>query len=371
MGKVLMNINSTFAHELCASNHEARTGIDKLVLTTKDFRIADVRQSKLTIQPNKIDYSKESHADGLLFMDSTGTAIHGAKAHHNHELFQIDIGYTGLKITTNPSKPYHPYFTCSNIEELKHRNEEAFRYIYNEMRIDANFEQMNISRLDATRTEAMKHNCIAYQPILKSLKIPRAKMQKTYPDGYMSSNKQTSFVCYNKGAEIRQDKARLFWLESHPELNQDNLLRMEMQAKKTEAVRKQFGIQTLSDLYLAGINHIQSNYKHKLLVDIFKAGYTTEQASFSFESHADMVLILLELKKQYPSKYMQKFYRLQNFMMDADWSITEAVLKDAHLHRNTIAKHRNEYIELRNMARFLYSKPSKNLYTELVSKFAS
>ena len=276
-----------------------------------------------------------------------------------------------MRIIANPSKPYHPYFVCNTTEELRDRTESIFRYIYNEMQIDANFEQMQISRLDATRTEAMKHNCIAYQPILKSLKIPRATMQKTYPDGYMSGNKQISNVWYNKGAEIRQDKARAFWQESHPELLNDNLLRMEMQAKTSKAVHQQFCIKTFADLMHAGIGHIQDNYKHKLHTDIFQSGYISDQASFSFDNHADKVALLKELKKEYPSNFMQYYYRLEHINMDIDFTLTEAVLKDAGLHRNTISKHRKTFFNIRNMARFIHNKPSAKLYTELVSKFAS
>lgn len=369
-GKVLMNINSTFAHEPCAIA-QSPIGIDKLTLTTKDFRIADANQSKLKIVPHTIDLADANQEHGLLFIDNMEQAISGTKAFYNHELFGLDINSKGLRITANPSKPYHPYNTCNTTQQLKNRSDEIFRIIYNDMGIDANFEQMNVSRLDITRTEAMKHNCIAYQPILHSLKIPRATQQKIYPDGYMTSNKQTSLVCYNKGAEIRQDKARLFWKESHPEIENDNLMRMEFQAKTTEAVIRHFGIKKLGDVYRSDIIHLQSNYIRKLEIDIFKTSTISEQTSFSFDNHADKVSILKALKKQYPSGFMAMFYRLHDFNIDADFSKTEAVLLDAGLHRNTILKHRNKFFELRNMATFIHNKTSQSLYAELVLKFAS
>jgi len=351
-----MNINTTFAHELCASP----TGIDKLSLYTRDFTIRDGKRSGLTVQPAIINLSDGQDRNLPLFKDGNGKQYNGAKAYRNDELCTVNINQHGLNVILNPSKPYHPYELCRDEATLEERLNTVYKHLQ-AAGIKANYGGMTVSRIDLARNGSMNNPCPAYLPVFSGLGFARAKRQATYPDGHSINNNTFGLTFYNKGKEAGTDR--------------ENLLRAELQFKKAKGSNfKGLYIGKVEDIAEVGFSHLNETYTGIMQGQVFKTDSFNGQQLITF---ADTLQQLNVLKEIYgPQRALTAFVGING--IEATLEATAGLdgyrrlLKQYGVHRNTIRKKLNEaqrYLALRSQMQ--QSKTIGKLYREMWRQFAA
>lgn len=352
-----MNINSTFAHSPCASP----TGIDKLSLTTRDFRITDGSRSGLTVQDAPRQIGTDENNNVLLFRDAAGQDITGMKAFRNEELFSININQNGLNVVLNPSKPYHKYELCRNEETLSERTETVFKRL-KALGIKTDYEAMKVTRIDLARNGEMKLPCFSYQPVFSGLGIPRTKRAASYPDGYSNNNNTFGLTFYNKGKEAEIE-------------NVDNLLRAELQFKKAKGTNfKGLQIYSVKDIAAVGFGHLNDVYADIMQKHVFKTDTFTGQARITF---ADSIEELKAIQQQYGKQQALVIFEgirgIEPLLNDfGGIEGYRQFLKSYGCHRNTVAKRiRTVQKSLAFISQMHKSKSIGKLYRELWQTFAA
>jgi len=352
-----MNNNTPFAHEPCA-------GIDKLTITTQDFRVKDASKSGLTLRHWNTDLDTGNQEQPILFTDKAGKPIHGASAFINDEQYAININRNGLQVVFNPSKAYHPYKLCNDSKVLQERLETLAKGI-KEKGFILDIEQAKISRIDLAKNGHMKQPCIAYSPVLSWMNIKRAKRTAMYPDGHTSNNNRFGVNFYNKGKELRENKILV--------INDDRVMRCELQYKGTQSVCKRTGIGNIRSLIETGIKPLSDLYNETLLNDIFK-NPESGQYAISYEGTKETIEYL---RKQYGQQQaLNMYYKVHSIssVINEIGSVQAfiSILKDMGFHRGTILKHKKSIMQLMKLESNIKSQSHiGKLYKELTYKFAS
>lgn len=353
-----MNLNRTFAHDVCAS--PPKTGIDKVWLTLQDFSIRDGSRSGLTVWPASVDLAKNEDRNVTLFTDEAGKRFRGSKAAANSDLYSLDINSKGLRISFNPSKPYHPYELCSDEETFSERLENVFRAVSDTHGIRANFHKAKVSRLDLTRNTFTRHHFQTYLPILAGLNFARSKQQALYPDGYEVRNNTFGCIFYNKGQEAGT--------------GHHNLMRAEEQFKKAKGkFARDLNVYSAADILEVGFSHLNDRYVNLMRNEIFKTDTFSGQVRLSFADVVTELNIYLELY----GKQALNMLLLNNGIEP----ILEKVggvggfielLRYKGFHRNTVSKYQkkiNRLLSLRHQMN--ESATISKLYRELWTAFAA
>lgn len=353
-----MNNNRPFALTSSAS-----PGIDKLVLTSTDYFVKDASKTGLQVKHGFTDLATGEQNNPYLFTDKTGRKVEGVSAFLNTEQYQLNIDKRGLQVVFNPSKAYHPYELCTDINVLQERIETLSKDI-NGKGIRMDIEQAKISRFDLARNGIMNEPCIAYSPVLSWLNIKRSKRNAMYPDGHSSNNNRFGLNLYNKGKELRNNGIEL--------ITDDNMMRCELQYKGTQSVCKRTEISTVQSLYEYGMDHLNNLFKETLSQDVFKAGQSNQLQI----AYTDIKEFLRQLKQTYGRNAMQVFYStysIEALINDiGNIDAFKNILQDLGYHRNIVRKHEKRILEYMNVQRMI-SKTSGigKLYKELYYKFAA
>jgi len=351
-----MNINSPFALTSSASP----TGIDKLSLTTRDFTVTNGKRSGLTVQPAPRSLATGQDNNVLLFRDRGGREVSGMKAYANDELFAVNINQHGLNVIINPSKPYHPTELCRDEETLSKRLETVYGRLA-ERGIKANYGQMKLSRIDLARNGHMKQPCRSYHTIFGGLGLPRAKRQATYPDGYTTGNNTFGLTFYNKGREAGTE--------------QDNLLRAEMQFKKSDGKHyRLLSIGRVDDIAEVGFSHLDDVYRQIMQRHVFKTEtYAGQQTIVFSDSHQHLQAIIETVGRKQALICFERLHGVES-LLQATGGIDgyRHLLINTGYHRNIVRKRVNELQRnIDTFSRMMSDRTSGKLYRELHRTFAA
>lgn len=336
-------------------------GIDKIRLTTREFRVNDARGLNLKGSQTVIGQESEPR---LLFVDGTGRKVHGAGVFCNNDLYNLDISEKGLKIEFNPSKPYHPYILCADTDTLYSRLKTVTEDIKDRHGIIADWEGSKVSRLDVSRNVETKDPIGYYGDVFGMVGMPRTKRQATYPDGHSVGNNSTGLIMYNKLQEIR---------DSGTDLKGDNLLRAELQFKKTQAVRSHLKLVTVNDLVTCGVEHCQDVFREYMKKHVFREKVGQEQKIIPFN---DAHYLLVELKKKHPRDYIQIFKKpfglVELFDLCGGLDGWIKLVAEVSGNRKTPAKEKRLIAEQMKLRSQLLRKcPTSKRYTELFRKLVA
>jgi hypothetical protein len=339
------------------------TGIDKLMLTSQAFIVRDASKTGLQVKHGFTDLATGEQNNPYLFTDKTGRKIEGVSAFLNTDHYQLNINKYGLQVVFNPSKAYHPYELCTDINVLQERIETLSKDI-NGKGIRLDIEQAKISRFDLARNGIMNEPCIAYSPVLSWLNIKRSKRNAMYPDGHSSNNNRFGINLYNKGKELRNNGIEL--------ITDDKMMRCELQYKGSQSVNKRTEISTVQSLYEYGMDHLNKLYTETLSQDVFKAGQSNQLQI----AYTDIKEFLSQLKQTYGRNAMQVFYStygvsaLINDIGNID--TFKNILQDLGFGRTAIWKHEKRILEYMNVQRMIRKTSGiGKLYKELYYKFAA
>ena len=269
-------------------------GIDKLILTTRDFSINKANLAGLTIKPMPYSLGDVRQQEPVLFTDNFGQRVQGDGAYLHDKLYTLDINRNGCRVIINPSKPYHPFTLVSDTGTFADRITTVEKQL-KAMGITLDMAGAKISRVDTARNIQTKEPVRQYGGVFAFLNMPRAKRQTHYPDGYQSGNNSRGIIAYNKLQECRD--------QGHDVLG-DDMLRVELQNKKTDAVKRFLGLNSYSDLLSCGIEEMAVIYKNTIKNEIFKIKPLFEQPSIPYDNGIEL---MLELKKKHPHSWERKY----------------------------------------------------------------
>jgi hypothetical protein len=230
---------------------QLEAGIDKLVLSTKDFEVKDTKP--LNIQPLMKPAGKESpeQESGFLFM-SAGQPVFGAKAFLNTDHYQVNIGQLGLSITLNPSKILHPYELLTNESQLAEVCSRIESELYHSG-LGLSIAGCNVARLDIAKQASMPRPVSAYAPAFDMLRFKGTRSQNI-------NHGAETFSVRSKSIEASfYDKIK----EINPTGQPSDFMRAEMRFRKRTAVSRYVGARSLAEVIQIGQegwNHAYTSY---------------------------------------------------------------------------------------------------------------
>jgi len=239
-------------------------GIDKIALFSNDFRINNLELLKYKAVGGEIlinDLGNLEQNPSPIYSDMLGNSINAKQLYQNGKFCSIDIeNRKGLIVTFNPSKHHHA-FNLANVgsDNFKQSMFDVQNELSNVYGIEANIENMNLTRVDIAKQYSMNLPLIQYPKAYSLIKGSRTA-SLNYCDGHVQRNKSHEAVFYNKQAELLYNKVTA--------ITPSNFLRAEARFKKGKKVEKTFNIKTLKELQLKSsdeINFMYNQYMRKVL----------------------------------------------------------------------------------------------------------
>jgi hypothetical protein len=334
-------------------------GIDKIMMTTKDFRIGNSGMFK-----NSITYSPEVNGDlqplKVWAQDKRGNAITGKLFNQLRDVV-IDINDKGMRLVFNPSvisAKGRVNHLANNRKDMAMVN-EIVQGVCNELQIDTCVKTHTLHRIDLAKDCTMNMPVEEYFPVLSALDGKRMKVVG-YPDGHSFRNGQREGMFYNRGLKVQMDTGKQM---------ENSLARFEFRAKNKIEVCKRLKVGQWNQLIDCEQEHISLVYREFLTADIFRIKHA-----------ANEIALLPTIEAEIIKTMSWKKYR----NMTADlWQIEnyggiEAVNKTMELSgvsksaRYRYLENMRESIQL---AKFLESKRGRGkmnrLYEELFNKFVA
>lgn len=258
-------------------------GIDKLQLTTPDFRVKSLTSPIFSVDTGTKQGRRPDEVPYLL-TDDTGNQVKAWKAWHNGDL--TGAAYTvsdkGLLVSFNPCKMNHPYQLTGLADAGYLRSLKAIESEMKEIGILANLSDMKLCRVDLARQVQMIHPLQQYQSAFRLLKLSRAKGRE-YDGGYLFANKSNQTIFYDKIKEMEYNKlAGLMAGET-------NLLRGETRQLNTDAVASVFKLNRLNEFNQLAPDDLANTYKSFLNKRIFSRQYLPDQLQIDFNSEVGIM----------------------------------------------------------------------------------
>jgi hypothetical protein len=234
-------------------------GIDKIALFTTDFKIRNLELLEYKAIGGKIlinDLGEVEQNPAPIYTDLQNNSIKAKMLYKNGQYCSIDIeNRKGLIVTFNPSKHHHQ-FNLSNVgsDNFKQSMFDVQNELTNVYGIEANIENMNLTRLDIAKQQSMQLPLNQYTKAYDMIKGKRT-FELQYFDSHYQRNKSHEAYFYNKQAELIYNKINA--------ITPENFLRVEARFKKGKVVKRIANIDTLKKLANRSedeINALYNNY---------------------------------------------------------------------------------------------------------------
>lgn len=247
-------------------------GIDKLVLTTRDFSIKNV---SVLGQNRNIPQGKTEEELPVLGID-TGFGhmemIRANSVYFNDEtgIFNFSVNRTGAQVIFNPSKILHDYNLVTDLKQVKKAGDLVTKRLHDQG-INLTLDSASVSRLDLAKQDIMTRGIYGYSAAFSFMRGKR--MTSTgYKDGYRWGNTQHETTAYDKGIESN--------------LPIENLIRVEGKFKTTKTVQKRSGIKNYADILQSDSGHLTDIY-NRYLNDVLFGKNVSFQTSINFEQEVE------------------------------------------------------------------------------------
>ncbi len=279
-------------------------GVDKLHLSTKDFKVKEVNSKIFGIDTNTPEGHEEGELPHLL-TDGRGREVRAWKIFHNgkkgNSLGKYTVNDKGLLVAFNPSKLIHPY-QLSELHSKSYR--KAIDLIRGELKsigIIADFDQMKMARTDFAKQSQMSLPCYQYEQAFRLMKGKRVK-ERVYEGGYMFGNKSNQTMFYDKAQEMRYQK-----LDSILQ-GEKNFMRGEVRFMKPKCIAGSLKVATLSEFHQLSPADVEGVYKAHLTSRIFSKQNEGQQLLIDFNDEVEII-------RQY--KNMITRHAWQQYLLDA------------------------------------------------------
>jgi hypothetical protein len=258
--------NQTFVAKI--ATHLPTAGIDKLTLTTKEFRVSD--DLMLNVKPfTKLAGQSEAERDAGPLYQIGSKKVYGEGAYANNDLFSMSINRNGLNLLWNPSKILHPYELLTDAGELN-RIMCSLETELSNLGVHASLASMNVSRIDIAKQSYMPRLVSSYAAAFEQMKLKgtRASNVKYGLETFGMQNKSVHACFYDKHKE------------QNPKGMPSNFMRSEMRLMKTKAVKSYAGLRRMHEVIQAGPEGWQFMYNRWMQAKVYAS--QPEQLSFDF-----------------------------------------------------------------------------------------
>ena len=240
-------------------------GVDKIVLTTKEFKVNDITYLNIQGLTKKAGDNHLPESENKVLFQLGGTPIYGSKAYINHEQgqFNLNINPFGLQIICNPSKMVHPYHLLQDETAIA----KQVLSIENECRkLGVSFDVMTspLSRVDIAKQDKLPRLFAHYDKALNTMRMkgsPKSKAVYNY-QSYSMGNKQNEVIFYDKFKEMENQNS--------------DFCRAEYKLKTTSSVRKKLEAYCFRELLANGRESWLKTYDHFFEQKIFRTMGQTE-----------------------------------------------------------------------------------------------
>ncbi len=271
-------------------------GIDKILITTKDFRVKDLKNTVVFGRNVSI---KQGGAALPIYSDLNDNKIDANSFYHNGKKAIYDISTKGLAIHFNPSKQLHPFNLISAGDTLNKHLAEVEKEMHS-IGIVTNIDTMKLSRFDLAKNQSMQYPLPMYHEALRYLKGKRQESLAA-PDGYYIGNKSHQTIFYNKAKELKHSKVEA--------ITPENFARLESRFKSTDAVKRYTTITSLNELKRIDAADIDSMYKSHLNKSVFTRSQLGTQMLIDFNNE---IQLYSTLKSQMPKGYFNYWLNINS-----------------------------------------------------------
>lgn len=363
---------------------EMEIGIDKLEFTSQDFKVQDwgifksyprLGLGKEPYKPKDVDY---------LLTDSKGDPCYHQKLIWNPSIeskfgdsnFNLTINQFGFNMTLNPSKyeadkrsHIHP---ISDTDLMVDRVLNTTKFINENLGIDFDTYALKLSRVDVTRNLMVKYQVRDYADIFELMQLPRSTQTQKFPSGFLGGNGSRGLLIYDKIEQIKNQNKDKNLCSQLVDMYGNHLMRVEVQAKRSNAVKSCFGIKCFGDLASVGIPHLQTQYKKIWQQDVFK-GKSMDLRQIQFDN---LVAQMLEMKQISPRSWFTKLaslYGVTQLIVDAGgYANLISACKEVVGNRMALARCRNEIKSMMNTKQRLSQSDSlTKMYDEIYRKLVA
>ena len=343
-------------------------GIDKLLLTTKEFKVHT--NNGLRIKQGDI------LPDGEIIESKLYNEVHGTKAIYNSPLVNLTIDHRGLKAEYNPSKILHPYELTNDNKALEEVHKAVEKDLKNNGIHLPTYQELRLSRLDLARNTQMNMPVNMYAPLFGSLKGKR-QSNAEYPSSYYFKNKsqELNFYDKNKALEFEYKKKG----EKSTPYIPTNTMRGEDRFKNSRTVGNIMRFNSFDGLLKSNPRYREDKFKTHLISQVFNGQKDVLQTSM-FVDYQREVELLKTLKEQsqrgslqtYKSmvgieSLLEKFGTLENYRL----FLLECGFSNKYTFRE-VAKVQKQ---LHQVSMYYGGKENKqnltNLYNEVYEKFCA
>jgi len=262
--------------------------IDKLIITTKDFKVRD--SAPLIIRQGDTDYKTGEIKEYPLFSNESKETISGKKAIYNSEKYILDINMNGLRLSFNPNHVFYGnnYFSVNEKE-----NKQVLDNIEKDLRSKGfllDFKESEIYRVDVVKQIETEKPFLFYSPLYRMLSGKRMKPQD-YGTTYNYSNKTREVEFYDKIQQLKDIKKFKDEHFEHYGINKNNnIVRCELREKKSNTVKRDLNISSISDFYRTGVfEHLTDQYREQVSDLVFKKKLNEKQLSLDFMNDVELL----------------------------------------------------------------------------------
>jgi len=311
-------------------------GIDKLVLTTKEFSCPT--KPKMTPVAN-VELGEEHDP---LIMCEDGIVIATGRLYKDTRKLtyctNVGINKFGLQVTFNPNKHYHDYKTYSDQSKLK----ESFEIVQEELKeigINTDVSQMQTSRIDVNADAEMSKEYKSFKPLMDAMK-GRYMKATPYTTGIEIKNKSASNVFYDKGMDV--------WNRTKKPIPEKNLLRNEVRLLTTKVVQKHTShfLSSANNIirHYDYVNELHTNKTKEILKSIGRNGVST-QLELEFDRDRHALQTIMDTQKRNKLQYYLSVFGGMEFIIEKYGSIHSFetnVIEYLDVHRQTKKRLRDQ-----------------------------
>jgi hypothetical protein len=340
-------------------------GIDKLILTTGDFQVTDLKH------PLFVKKAVTKGDESLpRYTDLKGQTIEANNFFINEPHLTATYDFNqrhGLRIVFNPSKKIHPY-KLSGTGDTLNRISDKITAELNSLGIQTNLDTMNINRIDLAKNCEMSQPLFQYHRAFAMLKGKRTQT-KDFGETYYIGNKGHETCFYDKRIELIGNKISVDELP-------DNFMRGENRFKKTMQVKKHTGISTFAELKETKDEYLNECRVKFMTNVIFSRSKLGDQLMINYDSEIEFFKRIKESRKKGYFLYWLSLQAIDGLIYKfGSMKNIERFLFDAGENRKVVWSSMNRLKELSATASLLKNNTDKitasDLLNEIVEKFGS
>ena len=247
-------------------------GIDKVGLTSREFRVRDLRGWSVGTG------AKVGDAPPNWCRTVDGDVIEGPSFYMNTDTANFDLGPKGLRVVFNPSKIRHPYKLNTDPVDVGRIGEQVQKLLQ-DRGVLADLGSMQVFRTDLAKDAQLKQHPLMYGSACGAGLHGKRLRATAYPDGHRWGNTQREVNFYNKTREV---------LERSKLTIEPNTARMEVKLKKSRPTANTLGFYAFRDLCKADPEHLTAVYRDELNTRVFQVPPKAVQVIMNFDTEIDL-----------------------------------------------------------------------------------